>query len=119
MRQLINEFPLEIINNASAILGKGEGSDLIKSLEQFSNLVGNQKWLVGNAMSFADIAVAAQLSLIRFPPSSGKALAGKGYAELANNPKFQCLWDWKDELDIALIKNNQEQMQMPSENDCD
>ena len=44
---------------------------------KLSNSVSYKPWLVGDALSIADIAIAALLSLLRFPFSSGESLFGK------------------------------------------
>ena len=70
-----------------------------------SNLVRTKQWLVGNSLSVADIAVASQLSLLKFPPSSGK-LAGKGCKGFNDNPKLDRLFEWRDHFDINLMQAN-------------
>jgi len=42
-------------------------------------------------MRLADIAIAVQLSLLRFPKSSGEPLTGKGYPGFSDQPEFQVL----------------------------
>ena len=63
-------------------------------------------WLVGNALSLADIAVAAQLSLLRFPASAGDGLAGKGVAGLSDHPRLQPLFQWRDQLEDQLMQSD-------------
>ena len=38
----------------------------------------NKKYIIGDNLSIADIAIAAQLSLLKFPKSSGPILSGEG-----------------------------------------
>jgi glutathione S-transferase len=65
-------------------------------LEQLSALVVSSGHLVGDQLSLADLAVVAQLSLLRFPTSAGVALAGEGVSGIADNPLFQPLFRWRD-----------------------
>ena len=55
--------------------------------------------LVGDAISLADIAVAAQLSLLRFPASAGDSLAGRGVPGISDHPRLQDLFRWRDQLE--------------------
>ncbi len=60
-------------------------------------------------MSFADIAIAAQLSLLRFPKSSGEPLAGKGCPGFSDHPNLQVLFDWRDRIETTLMQSDLEQ----------
>jgi glutathione S-transferase len=62
--------------------------------------------LVGDFLSLADLAVAAQLSLLRFPASSGPQLAGRGVAGLSDHPRLQPLFEWRDRLDARLLQQD-------------
>ena len=44
----------------------------------------------------------AQLSLIKFPSSAGSPLAGRGVAGLADDPRLESLWLWRDRLGLQL-----------------
>ena len=58
----------------------------------------------------ADIAVAAQLSLLRFPSSAGSALAGKGVPGLSDHPKLQPLFQWRDQIELKLMERTLEEV---------
>ena len=60
-------------------------------------------YLVGDGISLADLAVAAQLSLLRFPASSGESLAGRGVPGISDHPRLQNLFRWRDQLETRLI----------------
>jgi glutathione S-transferase len=60
--------------------------------------------LVGDQLSMADLAVAAQLSLLRFPASSGDGLAGRGVPGLSDHPQLQPLFAWRDRLETRLFQ---------------
>ncbi len=102
IRQLVGDLPFEMIRRAQELVPKTDRDDLVKSLIQISNLLKSNQWLVGDKLSIADIAVAAQLSLIRFPISSGTSLCGKGCPGLKDNPLLQGLFEWRDELEQKL-----------------
>ena len=61
------------------------------------------EYLIGDNLSIADIAVAAHLSLLRFPQSSGPKLAGKGCPGFSDNPQLISLFKWRDELEKKIM----------------
>ena len=67
-------------------------------------------FLVGEAMTLADLAVAAQLSLLRFPQSAGSPLAGRGVPGLSDHPKLQALFHWRDQLELKLMERTLEEV---------
>ena len=69
-----------------------------RTLEQLSALVEGGGYLEGDRLSLADLAVAAQLTLLRFPASAGAPLAGRGVAGLADNPMVAPLFSWRDRI---------------------
>ncbi len=94
--------PWGAIKGFSEVFMKEDEETLFNSLKQLSQLVQSSEWLVGKSMSVADLAVAAQLSLIKFPASSGPSIAGKGVKGLCDNPQFEPLFIWRDNLELAL-----------------
>jgi glutathione S-transferase len=72
------------------------------SLEQLTALVQAQPYLVGEALSLADLAVVAQLSLLSFPASAGAPLAGRGVPGLADDPQLAPLFAWRDRIGAAV-----------------
>ena len=108
LQKLINQIPSIFFNQISDFMNENEASELLHSLEKLSILVDKNSWLVGKKMSVADLAVAAQLSLLRFPSSSGSSLAGKGCKGFSDNPKLQSLFHWRDQLEMNLITSAKE-----------
>ena len=54
-------------------------------------------------MSFADLAIAAQISLLSFPPSAGDKLYGKGCPGFKDHPQLEPLFSWRDQLENSLM----------------
>lgn len=104
LKQIIGGIPCQFINEISDLVNNEQEASLLESLEKLSSLVNTKKWLVGNELSIADLAVAAQLSLIKFPTSSGIRLANKGCKGFSDNPILKNLFDWRDQLEIDLME---------------
>ncbi len=105
-KELVNHLPFEFLNNINEVFNTRESKTLLTSLEKLSCCVSYTKWLVGNSLSIADIAVAAQLSLLRFPISSGRTLGGKGCPGFSDNPRLKPLFDWRDQLEGKLLETD-------------
>ncbi len=105
-QKVLRGVPCGLIVGLSEILSQGELASLLTSLEQLSRLVESQSWLIGEKMSIADIALAAQLSLLKFPQSSGKNLYGKGCPGFLDNPALTALFNWRDQLECQLFQKN-------------
>lgn len=60
--------------------------------------MARQPYLEGNRLSLADLAVAAQLSLLKFPASAGAPLAGRGVEGIADSPLLAPLFAWRDRI---------------------
>ena len=106
IQNIISGLSCEVINDVSVFLNAGKGSALFSNLEKLSNLLVKNKWVIGNRMSFADIAIAAQLSLLRFPLSAGEKLAGKGCPGFKDHPQLEQLFCWRDELENSLMASS-------------
>ncbi len=106
LRKLVQVLPYERINKLSNLISKEESFELQTILEELSELVSVNHCIIGDSMSVADIAIAAQLSLIKFPISSGISLAGKGCKGFADNPKFNSLFKWRDQLEREIMESN-------------
>ena len=117
LSQLMGNFPSQLISHTSQLLQQNQSQDLLSSLEHLSKLIQNNQWLVGDQMSFADIAIAAQLSLLRFPKSSGEPLAGKGCPGFSDHPNLQVLFDWRDRIETTLMQSDLEQSPKTKGND--
>ena len=102
LRQLVGALPTGLLGGmgetASGLLGGNERQQLQSNLEQLAVLTAARPYLVGDQLSLADLAVAAQLSLLRFPASSGAPLAGRGASGIADNPLLEPLFSWRDRL---------------------
>jgi len=110
IRTAMGAIPGGWVSNVTELVNQNDRADLLATLEQLSASVQAKPWLVGEAMSLADLAVAAQLSLLRFPASSGAALAGKGVPGLSDHPKLQPLFQWRDQLELRLMERTLEEV---------
>ncbi len=106
LRKVASHLSLDVIKGLTNLVNQEKISNLLTHLEYISNLVKTNRWIVGESISIADIAIAAQLSLIKFPSSSGNLLAGKGSKGFSDNPKLISLFEWRDQLDIELMQND-------------
>lgn len=102
LRQLVAALPGGVSELMADVIGAGEREHLRSSLELLLTLVQAGPYLVGDRLSLADLAVAAQLSLLRFPASAGAPLADRGAPGLADNPVLEPLFSWRDRLE-ALV----------------
>jgi len=115
---LPNEFPSSIrgifeklpFNNLSKIsnvvISNKSNIELQRILESLSKSLINKKFIIGESLTIADISIAAQLSLLKFPTSSGPILAGEGCQEYINNPYLENLFNWRDRLEEDLFSAN-------------
>ena len=103
LRQLVTALPVSMLSPVTEAVGEVlapcEARQLRRNLEQIGALVeGGGGYVEGDRLSLADLAVAAQLTLLRFPESAGAPLAGRGVAGLADNPMFASLFSWRDRI---------------------
>jgi glutathione S-transferase len=102
LRRLVAALPGSVLSPVSEAVGEVlapcEGRQLRRNLEQISALVEGATYLEGDRLSLADLAVAAQLTLLRFPASAGAPLAGRGVAGIADNPMLEPLFNWRDRI---------------------
>ena len=78
VKSIVDKLPFENLSKISnVVLSSKDNLELQKLLEALSNLI-NKKYLVGDSLSIADISIAAQLSLLKFPKSAGPILSGEG-----------------------------------------
>ncbi|MEB3260989.1 MAG: glutathione S-transferase family protein [Cyanobacteriota bacterium] len=108
LRQLVSVLPGGLMGPLSDTLtslwAPLEAQQLQRNLEQLGHLLAGRDHLVGSRLTLADLAVAAQLSLLRFPASADAPLAGEGVSGIADNPLFQPLFDWRDRLVASLSR---------------
>jgi glutathione S-transferase len=102
LRSLVSALPggvLAPLSEAfSEVIGPCEARQLRRNLEQLALLTANRPYLEGDALSLADLAVVAQLSLLKFPASAGAPLAGLGVEGIADNPMLAGLFNWRDRI---------------------
>jgi glutathione S-transferase len=110
LRSVMGAIPGGWVNSVSELVNQGERTALLASLEQLAASVAASPWLVGETMTMADLAVAAQLSLLRFPQSAGSPLARRGVPGLSDHPKLQTLFQWRDQLELKLMERTLEEV---------
>jgi glutathione S-transferase len=102
LRQLVSNLPSGVMAGMgealASVVGSAERQQLQTNLEQLALLVADQPYLVGDRLSLADLAVAAQLGLLKFPASSGAPLAGLGVSGIADHPLLEPLFSWRDRI---------------------
>ena len=102
LRTLVSALPSGLLSPATETLRDlfrpAQASQLRRTLDQLAVLVAAQPYLEGGALSLADLAVAAQLSLLQFPATAGAPLAGRGVAGLADHPGLAPLFSWRDRI---------------------
>lgn len=108
LRQLVGALPAGLMAPVGdalvEALGLGDAGQLQSNLEQLTTLLDKRPYLEGDRLSLADLAVAAQLSLLRFPPSAGAPLAGRGVSGFADNPVLAPLFSWLDRIQGELAR---------------
>ena len=102
LRQLVTNLPSGVMAGMgealASVVGTAERQQLQTNLEQLALLVADQPYLVGSCLSLADLAVASQLGLLKFPASSGAPLAGQGVCGIADHPLLEPLFSWRDRI---------------------
>ncbi len=117
VRNLVNTIPTKIIGDLSELFNEGEEINLFNSLKELKTLIESNNFLVGSNISFADIAVAAQLSLLKFPPSAERELIGKGCLGFIDHPELKTLFHWRDQLEKYLMESDPLERSKSIEND--
>ena len=103
VRQVMSGLPGGWLSGLGELFGQEQRSSMLSSLCAIADGLDLNGCLVGNAITLADIAVGAQLSLLRFPASAGDALAGRGVPGISDHPRLQELFRWRDQLETRLI----------------
>jgi len=96
LRSFVGALPTGLLSGLGQVIDHGGLEQLCTNLQQLCALVQQQPFLVGDALSLADLAVVAQLSLLLFPANAGAPLAGRGVPGLADDPQLAPLWAWRD-----------------------
>jgi len=104
IKGVIDKLPFNNVSKLSNIvLSNKSNIDLQKILEALSKSLINKQFLIGDTLSIADISIAAQLSLLKFPTSAGPILAGEGCQEFINNPYLENIFQWRDNLEELIF----------------
>jgi len=104
IRGIFEKLPFNNLSKISnVVLSNKSNIELQKILESLSKSLINKKFIIGESLTIADISIAAQLSLLKFPTSSGPILAGEGCQEYINNPYLENLFNWRDRLEEDLF----------------
>ncbi len=104
IKGIIDNIPFKNLNNISNLfLSDKSNIEFQKILESLSKALLNKNYLIGNSLSIADISVASQLSLLKFPNSSGSSLSGEGCQEFINNPYLENLFQWRDNIEEKIF----------------
>ena len=106
LRQTVAALPGGWLQGIGEVVDQGERASMLASLIRLADAVAVSPYLVGDALSLADLSVAAQLSLLRFPASAGEPLAGQGVAGLSDHPRLQPLFQWRDQLEASLMQSD-------------
>ena len=103
VRQVMSTLPGGWLSSLGELLGQEQRASMLSSLCAVADGLDLNGCLVGDTISLADLAVAAQLSLLRFPASAGELLAGRGVPGISDHPRLQDLFRWRDQLETRLI----------------
>ena len=98
LRSLVGALPGPLLSGVGQVIDHGGLEQLRRNLEQLTALVAAGPYLVGERLSLADLAVAGQLSLLRFPAAAGAPLAGRGVPGIADDPQLETLFTWRDRI---------------------
>ncbi len=101
---LINNLPYKYFNGIAENINKDESQRLLDNLKQLSSALTSHEYLVGQSLSIADLAIASQLSLLKFPYSSGNTLFNKGCKVFSDNPELKNLFEWRDKMEEKLLE---------------
>ena len=106
MQKPLFNIHTKIASQISGLINQKEKESLKLNLENLSNLINQENFLIGDKLSIADISVASHLSLLKFPNSSGENLTGKGCSLYINDPNLQNLFKWRDLIEDELEITN-------------
>ena len=107
VKGLVDKLPFKNLSKISnVVLSSRDNLELQKILEALSKSLINKKYIIGDNLSIADISIAAQLSLLKFPKSSGPILSGEGCQEYINNPYLENLFIWRNNLEEYIFSAN-------------
>lgn len=108
LKDLVGAVPGDMLSVLGT--GVGFGPDAVKSaieglrqdLEVLSTLLVDQPFLLGDAPTLADFAVAGLSMYLKFPTGSylniPDSLKGQGIPGLIDDPAYQPFWEWRDRI---------------------
>ncbi len=102
LQKLVLKTPLQFVSQISTLINQSKKESLKFNLENLTNLIEEEKFIIGKKFSIADIAIASHLSLLNFPKSAGKDLEGKGCSRYINDPSLIRLFEWRDSIEDKL-----------------
>jgi len=98
LRTLVGSVPGSMLAGLGQAVDQGGLEQLRHNLSLLTALLAAGPYLVGARLSLADLAVAGQLSLLKFPQAAGAPLAGWGVPGLADDPQLEPLFQWRDRI---------------------
>ncbi len=106
VQKLLSNIPTKITSQISGLINQREKESLKSNLEYLANIINQEKFLIGERLTIADISVASHLSLLKFPKSSGDKVSGKGCSLYLNDPSLKNLFNWRDLIEEKLAITN-------------
>ncbi len=107
-KNIVGAVPGDLLSIGGTVAGFGSEAvkaamdDLGRDLEALSLILVDKPFLVADHPTLADFAVAALSMYIKFPASPTLnvplSLKGKGVPGLADNPKYETFFQWRDDL---------------------
>ena len=108
LRRLVGALPGGVMAPVTEALQEAitpcQASQMRRNLEHLAAIVSTQPYLEGSQLSLVDLAVVAQLSLLKCPASWGAPLADRGVGGIANSPVLEPLFAWRDKIVEATSK---------------
>ncbi len=102
LRRLVGALPGGVLSPVSdtvrEVFSPLQASQLRRNLDQLLVLLRHSPYLEGEQLTLADLAVVAQLSLLRFAANAGAPLAGRGVPSIGDNPLYGPLFAWRDRI---------------------
>ena len=107
LKSIVDKLPFNNLSPISKVVFSSKDNlELQKLLEALSKSLIDRKYVIGDSLTIADISIAAQLSLLKFPKSSGRILSGEGCLEYINNPYLENLFIWRNNIEEYLFSAN-------------
>ncbi|HSM81793.1 MAG TPA: glutathione S-transferase family protein [Nodosilinea sp.] len=108
LRSLVGSLPGDLLNLVGTGVGFGPDdirvatAGLRQDLEALVLMLQNSPYLLGDAPTLADFAVAAATMYLKFPTAQyvdlPEGIGGKGVPGIADVPEFQAFFAWRDRL---------------------